>query len=253
MDDIRVLIADDNASTRDMLIRCIASERDMRVVGEACNGAEAVSYIIQGDADVLILDMVMPELDGFAVMDRIRNLPRRPRVLVLTSLGRSDFIARSLALGVDDYMVKPFDPAILLERVRKLAQSKAKSSSAPIADAKPENMTRYISGMLLTSGIPAHLCGYQYLREAIRMAVVNPDRLHFMMQRLYPSIAESYCTTPSRVERSIRNAITTMWNRHTPEQLTRAFGRQAGVILLKPSNSEFIAMAAECVRLKTGM
>ena len=250
MDDIRVLIADDNASTRDMLIRCIASERDMRVVGEACNGAEAVSYIIQGDADVLILDMVMPELDGFAVMDRIRNLPRRPRVLVLTSLGRSDFIARSLALGVDDYMVKPFDPAILLERVRKLAQSKVKSSPAPIADAKPENMTRYISGMLLTSGIPAHLCGYQYLREAIMLAVNDMDVINAVTKVLYPEVAKAFQTTPSRVERAIRHAIEVAWDRGDLETLQKYFGYTVNSAKGKPTNSEFIALIADRLQLQ---
>lgn len=253
MDETRILIADDNTYTRDMIIRCVAAERDMRVIGEARTGAEAVSFLRQGDADVLILDLVMPELDGFAVMERMRSMPRKPRVLILTALNRSDFISRALSLGADDYMAKPFDPTILLERIRRLSQNRPRQAAASTGDAQPENMTRYISGMLLTAGVPAHLCGYQYLREAIRIAVMNPERLHAMMYRLYPAIAESYYTTPSRVERSIRNAITTMWNRHTPEQLTRAFGRQAGVIMLKPSNSEFIAMAAECVRLKTGL
>ena len=256
MEVIRIIVAEDNLLTREMIVECLARERDMRVIGAAVNGQETLNYLQQEDADILVLDMIMPRMDGFAVLDRLQRIPRKPRVIALTSLGRGDFITRALALGVDEYMLKPYEAALLLQRIRMLAAARPLRAAAQPATqhesrtAIPENIVRYVSSMLLTAGIPAHICGYQYLREAILMVVDSPERTHGMTQHLYPPIARQFETTPARVERSIRNAIDTMWNRGTPDTLERVFGRQAGKLLNKPSNGEFIALAAERIRMK---
>jgi len=259
MDAVRVIVAEDNSLTREMIIECIAGEQDMRVIGSAANGLEALAFLRQQDADILILDMIMPHMDGFALLEQLQRIPRKPAVIVLTSLGRGDFITRALALGVDEYLLKPYDSALLLQRIRTLAAaqlSRAGLSRPPTTHenrtSSPENITRYVSSMLLTAGVPAHICGFQYLREAILLVVDNPECTHGMTQHLYPPIARHFGTTPSRVERSIRNAIETMWNRSTPDSLEKVFGKQAGLILTKPSNGEFIALAAERVRMRPG-
>jgi two-component system response regulator (stage 0 sporulation protein A) len=257
MDAVRIIVAEDNALTREMIVECIAAERDLRVIGAAANGLEALNYLRQEDADVLILDMIMPRMDGFALLEQLQRIPRKPGVIALTSLGRGDFITRALALGVDEYMLKPYDPSLLLERIRTLAAARMRRPELPrppttheSRTASPENIIRYVSSMLLTAGIPAHICGFQYLREAILMVVDNPECMHGMTQHLYPPIAKHFETTPSRVERSIRNAIETMWNRGTPETIERVFGGQAGKLITKPSNGEFIALAAERIRMR---
>ena len=107
MDAVRIIVAEDNALTREMIVECIAAERDLRVIGAAANGLEALNYLRQEDADVLILDMIMPRMDGFALLEQLQRIPRKPGVIALTSLGRGDFITRALALGVDEYMLKP--------------------------------------------------------------------------------------------------------------------------------------------------
>ena len=258
MDAVRILVAEDNSLTREMIVECIAAERDMRVIGTAANGQEAFVYRQQEDADILILDIVMPRSDGVSLLERMQRLPHRPGVIVLTALGRGDFISRAIALGADEYMLKPYDPALLLQRIRSLAavqMQRPELSRPPTTHenrtASPDNIIRYVSSMLLSAGIPAHICGFQYLREAILMVIENPERTHGMTQHLYPPIARRFETTPSRVERSIRNAIETMWNRGTPETLERVFGRQAGRMITKPSNGEFIALAAERIRMRS--
>lgn len=257
MDAVRILVAEDNLLMRDTIVRCIAAEQDMRVIGTAANGQEALLYMQQEDPDVLILDIVMPEMDGFSLLERMQRLPRRPGVIVLTALGRGDFITRAIALGADEYMLKPCEPALLLQRIRSLAAAQMHRAELPCPTthenrpSSPDNIIRYVSGLLLSAGIPAHILGFLYLRTAIMMVVENPECAHCMSQHLYPPVAQHFETTPSRVERSIRNAIETMWNRSTPVTLERAFGKHAGQMITRPSNSEFIALAAERIRMRS--
>ena len=249
MEKIRIFLTDDNDEIRAALHKYLEAQEDMVISGEAANGVEALQRLPECPSDVIILDLIMPQLDGFGVLEQVQRIPpeQRPRVIALTALGREDFIARALQLGVNYYMVKPAEMSQLMDRVRDSArQMEGVCEEPPELPPPPSpNVDDRMSNIFLSLGIPAHIKGYQFLREGVRLVIEQPDRINRITKELYPSIARRYATSPSKVERAIRHAIEVAWSRGRVESLNRAFGCRVAIPEDKPTNGEFIALIAD--------
>ena len=249
MEKIRIFLTDDNDERRAALHKYLEAQEDMIISGEAANGVEALQRLPECPSDVIILDLIMPQMDGFGVLEQVQRIPpeQRPRVIALTALGREDFIARALRLGVNYYMVKPVEMSQLMDRVRDSArQMEGVCEEPPELPPPPSpNVDDRMSNIFLSLGIPAHIKGYQFLREGVRLVIEQPDRINRITKELYPSIARRYATSPSKVERAIRHAIEVAWSRGRVESLNRAFGCRVAIPEDKPTNGEFIALIAD--------
>ena len=249
MEKIRIFLTDDNDEIRAALHKYLEAQEDMIISGEAANGVEALQRLPECPSDVIILDLIMPQMDGFGVLEQVQRIPpeQRPRVIALTALGREDFIARALRLGVNYYMVKPVEMSQLMDRVRDSArQMEGVCEEPPELPPPPSpNVDDRMSNIFLSLGIPAHIKGYQFLREGVRLVIEQPDRINRITKELYPSIARRYATSPSKAERAIRHAIEVAWSRGRVESLNRAFGCRVAIPEDKPTNGEFIALIAD--------
>jgi len=260
---IEVLLADDNREFTNLLGEYISDQQDMVVSGIAYNGEEVLSMIEESGKvpDVLILDIIMPHLDGLGVLERLRdmNLSPQPKVIMLTAFGQENITQRAVQLGASYYILKPFDMEVLASRIRQLVGSPSSiSSGAPFASMKSnvvpmgkgKNLDANITSIIHEIGVPAHIKGYQYLREAITMVYNNIEILGAITKTLYPAIAEKFKTTPSRVERAIRHAIEVAWTRGNIDSISHLFGYTINISKSKPTNSEFIAMVADKLRIE---
>ena len=257
MDTVRIVVADDNLQLRNMITEYLGQQSGMEVVGAATNGLETLELVQEKLPDVLICDMIMPKMDGYAVLEQLSamKLEKRPGVIVLTALGRDDFIARAIDLGVSYYMVKPFDFAMLAQRIYEAAGEEGRADALNTRirqenNASADNLEERIANLFLTVGIPAHIKGYQFLREAVKMVIDNPDLMGRITKELYPGIAHRFGTTSSKVERAIRHAIEVAWNRGRIEALDEAFGKNVCSLDDKPTNGEFIALVSDRLRIK---
>lgn len=257
---IQVVIADDNREFGDILCEYLNSQNDIEVVGVARDGIEAFDLITSKAPDVAILDIIMPHLDGLGVLEKINTTPmaKRPLFIILSAVGQDKITQRALSLGAEYYVVKPFDMDVLVSRIRQLKDvnqniirpeysPEAKSSHQP---SVPRNLEVEVTSVMHDIGVPAHIKGYQYLRDAIMMVVNNLDIINSITKQLYPSIAREYNTTPSRVERAIRHAIEVAWSRGQVDAIDQLFGYTINLGKGKPTNSEFIAMVADKLRLQ---
>ena len=248
MSTIRVVIADDNDELRSYMVSFFRKQQDIAVTGEASNGLDALKLIQEKQTDVLLLDMIMPSLDGFGVLNHLQHLPaeKRPRVIAVTALGRDDFIRRAVELGVMYYMIKPIELSVLLERVRDVMEKQPDAGmDGPLYAAPGQSLDDRISNLFLAMGIPAHIKGYQYLREGIKLVIDTPAMIGGITKELYPAIAKHFGTTSSKVERAIRHAIEVAWSRGRVDTLNRAFGCEVAQPNEKPTNGEFIALIAD--------
>lgn len=266
---IQVLLADDNREFTNMLADYISNQQDMEVVGIAFNGEEVLKTMesLPELPDVLILDIIMPHLDGLGVLERLRdmNLTPSPKIIMLTAFGQENITQRAVQLGASYYILKPFDMEVLVNRVRQLVgtnaaissngggsvnMSNAMSKPAAAMPTKGRNLDASITAIIHEIGVPAHIKGYQYLREAITMVYNNIEILGSITKTLYPAIAEKFKTTPSRVERAIRHAIEVAWTRGNIDSISHLFGYTINISKSKPTNSEFIAMVADKLRIE---
>jgi len=256
METVRVIVADDNQQLREMIAQYLAQQSGIEIAGLASNGVEALNLVKEKEADVLVCDMIMPQMDGFSVLERLRSVSKAPAVIALTALGRDDFIARAINLGACYYMVKPFDFSLLAQRIFEASGAEGFAETVNIrlipesAESAPNSLEERIANLFLTVGIPAHIKGYQYLREAVKMVIENPDLMGRITKELYPGIAHRFGTTSSKVERAIRHAIEVAWNRGRIEALDEAFGRNVCSLDDKPTNGEFIALVSDRLRIK---
>lgn len=264
MQRIEVLLADDNREFTNLLSEYISEQNDMVVTGIAYNGEEVLRLLeeTRDIPDVLILDIIMPHLDGLGVLERLRemNLSPMPKIIMLTAFGQENITQKAVQLGASYYILKPFDMEILANRIRQLVSnttvisnsssfsSMSKSNVVPIAKGK--NLDANITSIIHEIGVPAHIKGYQYLREAITMVYNNIEILGAITKTLYPAIAEKFKTTPSRVERAIRHAIEVAWTRGNIDSISHLFGYTINISKSKPTNSEFIAMVADKLRIE---
>ncbi|MDR3051346.1 MAG: sporulation transcription factor Spo0A [Oscillospiraceae bacterium] len=255
MEPIKVIIVDDNAELRNMVTKYLGQQPDVVVVGQAANGEEALYLLAEKNPDVMLLDIIMPKMDGYTLLEQMGhiNLPQLPHVIALTALGRDDFISRAIELGVSYYMVKPFDFAVLYQRVLELAgrgQAKPDVPQNIGLPATPHSLDERIAGLFLTIGIPAHIKGYQFLREAVKMVMEHPEMINRITKELYPGVARRFDTTSSKVERAIRHAIEVAWNRGRIEVMNQIFGPNVCSLNDKPSNGEFVALMADKLTLE---
>ncbi|MDI3256625.1 MAG: sporulation transcription factor Spo0A [Kyrpidia sp.] len=257
MAPIHVLIGDDNKEFAQLLQDYIDTLPDMQVVGLAFNGREVVDSIEALQPDVVILDIIMPVLDGIGVLEKVHQLDsaNAPKFIMLTAFGQEGITKRAVDLGAAYYILKPFDMEILANRIRQVMSGPTPAAGAPPlgGTAWPtvgkRNVDADITQIIHEIGVPAHIKGYQYLREAISMVYQDVEILGSITKILYPRIAEKYNTTPSRVERAIRHAIEVAWGRGNVDAIGSVFGYTVNVGKSKPTNSEFIAMVADRLRL----
>lgn len=253
---IKVAIADDNKEFSDILQECLNREPDIELVGVAYNGEQILSIIEEKLPDVIILDIIMPHLDGLGVLERLNlsNNTKRPKIIMLTAFGQETITQRVVELGADYYVLKPFNMDVLISRIRQLAGTVnvthpvTAAATMPVVKARPIDVE--VTNIIREIGIPAHIKGYQYLRDAIMMIVAEVELLGAVTKVLYPMIAEKYSTTPSRVERAIRHAIEVAWNRGNIEMINKIFGYTIKLDKGKPTNSEFMAMIADKLRME---
>ncbi len=257
---IKVLIADDNREFNELLSDYLEEEPDIEVVERAYNGKETLKMVEETQPDILLLDIIMPYLDGLGVLEKLTEFPveRRPKVIMLTAFGHENITQRAVELGATYYILKPFKMELISDRIRQLSNVAGKvSENSPAYVPKlkkkigTENLEREITSIIHEIGIPAHIKGYLYLREAIMMVTKEIEILGAITKVLYPRIAEKYNTTPSRVERAIRHAIEVAWSRNNVETIKKFFGYTINTERGKPTNSEFIAMVADKLRLMT--
>lgn len=257
---IKVLIADDNKEFCSILNEFLNTQEDVEVVGIAKDGLEALSLIPMHLPDVVILDIIMPNLDGIGVLEELKSisLDLHPKVLVLSAVGQDKITQRAINLGADYYIVKPFEFNMLMRRIRQVLEVVSIENTAQDIHNE-DNFIQGFSNITLESkitniiheiGIPAHIKGYIYLREAIALVVDNVELLSAVTKQLYPKIALEFNTTPSRVERAIRHAIEVAWNRGQRTNMNKLFGQNERHIEKKPTNSEFVAVIADKIRLK---
>lgn len=267
-DKITVLIADDNAEFANKLAGYVEQEEDMEVIGMAKDGNEAFEMVSETGPDILLLDVIMPHLDGIGVLEKIAtsNINKRPMCIMLSAVGQDKITRRALELGAEYYIVKPFDIQALIKRAKELKNyqpTQFKNVSMMTREIKApyieiasenkksqENLEALVTNVIHEVGVPAHIKGYQYLREAIMVVVNDIDVINQITKQLYPSIASKFNTTPSRVERAIRHAIEVAWARGQQEAVENIFGYTVSASKGKPTNSEFIAMIADKLRLE---
>lgn len=254
MAKVRLILADDNNSLRQQLAEYFSMREEFEVVGLAADGVEAFELLKSANADAMLLDVIMPRMDGFAVLQKWNELKDRPntQIILLTALGRDDFIARAMELGGAYYIVKPFDMEASAQRILDIckmqaAQPQVRHEAPPSANAVSSE--EQLANLFLSIGIPAHIKGYGYLREAVRLVLDQPEIINRITKELYPGIARRFGTTPSKVERAMRHAIEVAWSRGRLENINQIFGYRVFEADDKPTNGEFIALIADKLRL----
>ncbi|MBE5888111.1 MAG: sporulation transcription factor Spo0A [Lachnospiraceae bacterium] len=260
MSKLSVAIADDNERMLRLLENIVSSDKDLSVVGTAKDGEAAYNLIKEKEPDVVLLDMVMPKLDGIGVMDRVHeegNLKKTPSFLVISAVGHEQITETAFSHGADYYIMKPFSNEMVLNRiksirnVRSVPELKMVNAYEKVKETSPEkDLESEITTIIHEIGIPAHIKGYQYLRDAIIMSVQDMDMLNSVTKVLYPGIAKKYHTTASRVERAIRHAIEVAWSRGKMDTIDEMFGYTVSNYKGKPTNSEFIALVTDRIRLQ---
>lgn len=264
-DKIKIVVVDDNKDFCEILSEYLGKQSDMEVIGLAHNGMEACKVIKEKQPDLVILDVIMPQLDGIGVLERMNseNLKKTPVFIMLSAVGQDKITDRALSLGAAYYMIKPFDMETLITRIRQLKSNtpimkhagtsggrNIISSDQPTYTLSPLGLEKEVTNVIHEIGIPAHIKGYQYLRDAIIMAINDMDILNAITKQLYPNIAKKYNTTPSRVERAIRHAIEVAWSRGSMDTIDKLFGYTVNNGKGKPTNSEFVALIADRLRLE---
>lgn len=263
---VTILIADDNQEFARTLANYIQEQEDMEVIGLAKDGEEAIDMITNIAPDVVLLDVIMPHLDGIGVLEKINMIKseKKPTCIMLSAVGQDNITQRAISLGAEYYVVKPFDIELLIKRIRQLKDFKPSQNSNNFisreiknqyielnnSSDEEKNLEALVTNIIHEVGVPAHIKGYQYLREAIIMVVKDIDVINQITKSLYPQIAFKFNTTPSRVERAIRYAIEVAWGRGDQKTVENIFGYTISAAKGKPTNSEFIAMIADKLRLE---
>ncbi len=254
----KILLADDNREFNELLSEYLSKEEDMEIVGNAFNGKEVLELVKENNPDIILLDIIMPHLDGIGVLEELNKmeLSPKPKVIMLTAFGHENITQRAVELGASYYILKPFNLEVLAERIRQLGKAPAGEGKIQantlknVSVRKDNGYIEEITQIIHEIGIPAHIKGYLYLRDAISMVAEEIELLGSITKILYPRIAQKYETTPSRVERAIRHAIEVAWARNNIDTIKKFFGYTINTEKGKPTNSEFIALVADRIRLK---
>ena len=246
MEARKVVVADAGEEFRRVLVDAIRAEEDLSVVGDTADGAELIEICRQQQVDVVVMDMVLTTMDGVEVLGRMAEVTPRPKVLVLSSFAAGSLAELAAAGGADYFLLKPCKTASVVERLRQIATF----SRGEEVENRGRSLEGTVTAIIHEIGVPAHIKGYQYLREAILIAVDDMDVINAVTKVLYPEVGKRYGTTASRVERAIRHAIEVAWDRGDLETLQKYFGYTVSNAKGKPTNSEFIAMIADRLQLQ---
>ena len=259
MDQVNVAIADDNERMLELLGNIISAEKNLTLVGKANNGEEIYQIIKNKEPDVVLLDLIMPKMDGLSVMDMVnkdQNMRKRPEFIIVTAIGQEKITEDAFRKGAAYYIMKPFRNEVLIDKIQSVRNRKqqlecfTQGADIRTQEKEPESLESKVTNMIHEIGIPAHIKGYHYLRDAIIMSVEDMDVLNAITKILYPTVAKKHQTTASRVERAIRHAIEVAWGRGKLDTLDELFGYTVSNGKGKPTNSEFIALIADTIRLE---
>lgn len=273
---IKVVLVDDNKDFLDVLESNLINEDDIQIVGIADNGVEAVELVESREPDVLICDVIIPYLDGIGVIEKLNslNLNKKPEIIMISTMGLEKVINKALNLGASYFLVKPFDYKLLIRRIKDVSKESNSSIKSSISISNnlsnisnfkntqsngrdfiesSENVDTQITNIIHKIGVPAHIKGYTFIREAIKMVIDDASLLGAVTKELYPTIAKKYNTTPSRVERAIRHAIEVAWSRGDISIKEQFFAYTLNSTKSKPTNSEFIAVIADKLRLELSL
>ena len=265
MKKIKIGVVDDNRDFCDLITDYLLKQSNMEIAFIAHDGMEAIEKLRNGNCpDILVLDLIMPHLDGFGVLESLNSMELKnyPRIIMTSSVGQDTIIQKAIDLGAQYYLVKPINMAMLIKRINQLSDRMENRFVGEQKDGKlrkslvlrdsllSNDLEIDITNLIHEIGVPAHIKGYQYLRDAISLVVENMDLLSAVTKELYPTVASMNNTTPSRVERAIRHAIELSWNRGKLETLNSLFGYTIQNDKGKPTNSEFIAIISDKLRLE---
>lgn len=251
-----VLIVDDNQDFCDEMSDYIKASSDMCVAAVANDGDEAYGLICASRPDVVILDIIMPKRDGISLLKRLSNtkMTKRPIIIAHSVTGNGKVMDSCYKAGAEYFLLKPQTCEAIADTIRSLTSPGVASEQLPQSVGAPQKETdleTVVTDFMHELGLPAHIKGYQYIRTAIMMVVNDMDLLNYITKQLYPDIAKKYGSTSSRVERAIRHSIEVAWTRGRPETMNNIFGYTIDTGKGKPTNSEFIAMVADRIRLQT--
>jgi len=263
---INILVADDNKEFANIVKEFLSRYEEFNITDVANDGSEAIDKILNKKPDVVILDIIMPIIDGIGVLQKINesNMEKKPIVLVLSAVSQEKMTKEAIDLGAYCFMLKPFDLEVLAKRIKDVVDEqndereyytgalyeKKSQYIVPNRIKHSDDMEVEVTNIIHDIGVPAHIKGHQYLREAIMLVMKDNDILNGITKQLYPTVASNFNTTPSRVERAIRHAIEVAWGRGKIDTLQSVFGYTINMGKGKPTNSEFIAMIADKLRLE---
>lgn len=266
---IKVLVADNSEFARKNLRTFLEGREEVQLIGIEDNGKDAYHSIIDDMPDIVLIDVILPVMDGFTVIEKIngnRSLRKKPFFIIVSSMGNQSMVEYACKLGVCYYMMKPYNLGSMMhrimqtaelyiegERTRKKRERKHLMQEYGTGDYIENTLENDVTDIIREIGIPAHIKGYQYIREAIIMTVNDMNLLNYITKLLYPTIAKKYKTTSSSVERAIRHAIEVAWNKGQIDVLEDMFGYTISAGKGKPTNSEFIALIADKLRLQYRM
>lgn len=270
MEKIKIIVADDNNEITALIKSIIVSQDDMEFVADAADGIEALELINKYNPDVVLMDVIMPKLDGLGVLETIGEehiINGKTSYIMLSAVGKEELTENAFNLGAVYYMVKPFDVNYLLKKIRDCYAKKnnvgiirknirihnEKVDILPVKEVSDHVLELEITKIIHEIGVPAHIKGYNYIREAILMSIRDKEMINSITKILYPEISKKYQTTSSRVERAIRHSIEVAWNRGNPDIIEEYFGYTVSDGKGKPTNSEFIALIADKLRLSYGI
>ena len=251
-----VFILQDTKEAIDELAINFREDGEYEVIGSSTDGISALSPLAEKKPDFLITGLVLLGYDGLRVIEKIKELNVKTKIIVLTALTREEVVSKAISLGASYFMAKPYRFSILKERMKEISEEKVDNSTSSngmlsnFNGIRAESLEEKISKIFINVGIPAHIKGYAFLREGVRLAVEDPEIINNITKKLYPAIGKRYSTTASKVERAIRHAIEVAWNRGRIESINNILGVRAYVGTEKPTNGEFIALVADKMLLE---
>ena len=248
----KILIVDDSLESMESLKQDLQKNQSYKVIGLCQTPKDALDIINTETPDIIITDIILKGIDGLEFISQLQKLNIQSKIIVLSALSHDAFVLKALNLGVSYYMIKPCNANVLINRIEDILDNKSVNSTLPTSLDKKQLklMEEKITNIFITVGIPAHIKGYQFLREAIKMAIENPEIINSITKKLYPAIADKFETSPSKVERAIRHAIEVAWNRGKIENINTLFGVKVYSNNEKPTNGEFIALVADKMLLE---
>ena len=247
MTKLKVIVADTDRDFCNSLRASLTDSDGFELLAVTDSGVDAMEKVQRYQPDILICDLILPGIDGFELIARVRKLTiaKKPKIIVVSRLSGENFISKALGAGATYFMAKPVDIPTLRERMLDFSANRAQIVRNSAYSARRSGLDEKLSNIFITVGIPAHIKGYQYLREAIKMSIDNPEIINSITKKLYPGIAERFNTSASKVERAIRHAIEVAWNRGKIENINSIFGIKIYSPNDKPTNGEFIALLAD--------